>query len=91
MKNLRHLALFMLLCLCGCDNGQEENLIICGPLKTNCDLVPDPGLCNAAFRKYYYDKAEGKCKEFMWGGCGGVVPFNTLEECVQCERTIAVQ
>ncbi len=50
-----------------------------------CDLVPDPGLCKAYFPKYYFDKTEGKCKEFIWGGCNGVVPFNTLEECKQCE------
>jgi hypothetical protein len=50
-----------------------------------CDLVPDPGLCKAYFPKYYFDKTEGKCKEFIWGGCNGVVPFNTLEECRQCE------
>ncbi|MEI9946491.1 MAG: BPTI/Kunitz domain-containing protein [Chitinophagaceae bacterium] len=46
-----------------------------------CDLVPDSGVCLAAFPKYYYDKDEKKCKQFIWGGCGGVVPFETLEEC----------
>ena len=50
-----------------------------------CDLISDPGLCKAYFPKYYFDKTEGKCKEFIWGGCNGVVPFNTLEECKQCE------
>ncbi|MBA4146415.1 MAG: proteinase inhibitor I4 serpin, partial [Cytophaga sp.] len=33
-------------------------------------------------------KNEKKCKEFIWGGCGGVVPFETLEECkggCQCD------
>lgn len=86
MKNLRHLFLFMVLCLFGCDNEQEEHMMICGPSTNNCNLVPDPGLCDAAIRKYYYDKTEGKCKEFTWGGCGGVVPFNTMEECRQCEQ-----
>jgi len=50
-----------------------------------CDLLPDPGLCKALIPKYYFDKNEGKCKEFSWGGCAGVVPFDTLEECEQCE------
>ena len=50
-----------------------------------CDLVPDPGLCKAYFPKYYFDKTESKCKEFIWGGWNGVVPFNTMEECKQCE------
>jgi len=36
--------------------------------------------------KYYYDEEEKKCKEFIWGGCDGVVPFETLEECEeQCD------
>jgi hypothetical protein len=50
-----------------------------------CELVPDPGLCKAYFPRYYYDQAEGKCREFIWGGCGGVVPFETLEACRECE------
>lgn len=56
--------------------------------KTNndrCQLNPQPGPCLASFRRYYYDKQEKKCKEFIWGGCGGVVPFETLEECKACE------
>ncbi|MBT1700707.1 BPTI/Kunitz domain-containing protein [Fulvivirgaceae bacterium PWU4] len=76
----------MLLCLCGCDN-EDDNLMICGVAKDNCDLVPDPGHCMAYMPRYYFDKTEGKCKEFIWGGCGGVVPFNTMEECLQCEQT----
>ena len=47
----------------------------------NCYLEPDPGPCFAAFTKYYFDKVEKKCKPFTWGGCGGVVPFDTLDEC----------
>ena len=30
-------------------------------------------------------KIEGKCKEFTWGGCDGIVPFDTMEECEKCE------
>jgi hypothetical protein len=51
-----------------------------------CDLEPDPGPCFAAFRKYYFDKEEQQCKEFIWGGCDGIVPFDTLEDCRECER-----
>lgn len=50
-----------------------------------CEQTPDPGMCKAYFPKYYYDKKEGKCKEFIWGGCDGVVPFQTLEECEKCD------
>jgi hypothetical protein len=51
-----------------------------------CKLEPDAGNCFATIPKYYYDKKVKKCKEFTWGGCGGVVPFETLEECErQCD------
>ena len=52
----------------------------------NCELDPESGLCLAAIPRFYYDKAEKKCKQFTWGGCGGVVPFETLELCMlNCE------
>ena len=44
-------------------------------------LEPDPGHCEAAITRYYYDRDEKRCVEFLWGGCGGVVPFETLDEC----------
>lgn len=50
-----------------------------------CALVPDAGPCEAAFTRYYYDAGTGECKEFIWGGCGGTVPFETLEECEACD------
>ena len=50
----------------------------------NCELLPEVGPCNAAFPKFYFDKEDNKCKEFIWGGCAGVVPFETLEECESC-------
>jgi len=49
-----------------------------------CQITPDPGPCNAAFVRYYYDPKEQKCMPFTWGGCGGTVPFNTLQECQAC-------
>ncbi len=54
-------------------------------LGERCLLAPDPGPCFAAIPKYYYNKEERKCKEFIWGGCGGLVPFDTLEACKECE------
>lgn len=50
-------------------------------MQSNCNLEPSPGPCSAYFQRYYYDQQEKKCKEFIWGGCSGVVPFTTLEEC----------
>lgn len=46
-----------------------------------CFLLPDRGPCEAHMEVYYYDPFEGACKPFFWGGCGGVVPFRSLEEC----------
>ena len=48
-----------------------------------CEMIPDPGPCDAIFPRYYYDQISGACKEFIWGGCDGVVPFETLQECEQ--------
>ncbi|MBD0851674.1 proteinase inhibitor I4 serpin [Maribacter arenosus] len=53
-------------------------------LSGRCALEPDPGDCEAAILRYFYDKEEQRCKEFIWGGCGGVVPFETIEDCMDC-------
>jgi hypothetical protein len=49
-----------------------------------CELIPEVGPCDAAFPRYYYDQDSMKCKAFIWGGCSGVVPFETLQECLDC-------
>ncbi len=54
----------------------------------NCELEPMVGPCNAAIPRYYFDQEENMCKQFIWGGCAGVVPFETLEECEACECQI---
>ena len=46
-----------------------------------CYYIPDIGPCDAAFLRYYYDHEENECLEFTWGGCGGLVPFETMEDC----------
>ncbi|KKQ37129.1 MAG: Proteinase inhibitor I2 [Candidatus Woesebacteria bacterium GW2011_GWA1_37_7] len=48
---------------------------------SRCYMNPDVGPCKALFKRYYYDINDSKCKEFTWGGCNGVVPFETIEEC----------
>ena len=53
----------------------------------NCSLKPDPGLCKAYMPRYFYDSSAKACKQFIWGGCGGTVPFEKLDECVKaCEK-----
>lgn len=50
-----------------------------------CDLKPESGQCRASLMRYYLDDRTGTCKGFIWGGCNGVVPFETLESChAQC-------
>lgn len=65
----------------------------CSPTKTQpsvnkkCFEKPNKGMCKALFFKYYFDEKDKKCKKFAWGGCGGNVPFHTLEECkTSCEK-----
>lgn len=53
------------------------------PLPEKCRLKPDGGPCKALFWKYYFDPKTNECKEFVYGGCEGTVPFETKEECAQ--------
>lgn len=46
-----------------------------------CHSIPETGLCKAAIEKYYFDSESNSCKSFTWGGCGGKVPFDTIELC----------
>ena len=48
-----------------------------------CMLKPESGKCRAAHTRYWFDADSQSCKTFIWGGCGGVVPFETLEDCQQ--------
>lgn len=53
-----------------------------------CVLKPQAGTCKALYPRSYFNQETGKCTEFNWGGCGGVVPFETLEGCrAVCEQT----
>lgn len=52
--------------------------------KAVCTLTPETGNCFAAFPRYYFNNSTKKCEEFTWGGCGGLVPFETKEECEMC-------
>ena len=46
-----------------------------------CYLSPERGPCKAMLPRYFYNSESGQCEEFIWGGCDGVVPFVTMEEC----------
>ena len=54
--------------------------------RERCNLKPEGGPCKALFERYYFDPVSKKCRPFFYGGCDGVVPFETLEACKsQCE------
>ena len=56
-----------------------------------CYYIPHIGPCDAAFPRYYYDQEENECLEFTWGGCGGLVPFETMEDCESsCNESVQV-
>ena len=53
----------------------------CGSTIDACTLSPDPGMCFAAIQMYYFNQETQQCEDFTWGGCGGLVPFESLAEC----------
>ena len=55
--------------------------MILNPLPGACYLEPDPGECEAAIPMYYFNFQTQQCDMFLWGGCDGVFPFQSLEEC----------
>ncbi|MDT3735302.1 MAG: BPTI/Kunitz domain-containing protein [Denitratisoma sp.] len=46
-----------------------------------CGLKPESGQCKGRFSHFFFDAAHGQCREFFYGGCGGVVPFETQADC----------
>nr|KAI8740359.1 papilin-like [Biomphalaria glabrata] len=47
-----------------------------------CRLDQAVGNCRASIQRWHYDHREGRCKQFMYGGCGGNNNnFLTLERC----------
>ena len=63
---------------CFCENGILScTYLDCDP----CGAEPEEGVCNAALIRYYFNQETEYCESFIWGGCEGVVPFETLEEC----------
>ena len=56
----------------------------------DCSSIPNPGMCFAAIQIYYFDQNTGQCEESVWGGCDGLVPFWTLEECQNSCESISI-
>ena len=55
-------------------------------LPDECYLEPDPGFCFGYIPMYYFNPLTNSCEQFIWGGCAGVVPFQSLSTCQEaCE------
>lgn len=51
-------------------------------LDSRCELPGESSMCRAAITRFYFNKADKTCTEYVWGGCNDVkVPFQTKEEC----------
>lgn len=60
-------------------------------LSDPCLMKHDPGPCRGAFTRYYFDQQAGKCMSFIYGGCQGVVPFESLVDCQRaCELWLRI-
>ena len=52
-----------------------------------CFLEPDSGPCFGYMPMYYYNQDTQSCEIFIYGGCMGLVPFQSFEECYNaCEE-----
>ena len=46
-----------------------------------CLLKSDSGPCEALIERWFWDASIGRCQSFNWGGCDGVVPFVSQDQC----------
>ena len=82
MKHISYICLLICLARTGCkDKSTDSNL------PEICYVKGEAGPCRAMTPGYYYDQAKRECVEFIWGGCQGVIPFETMDECkATCEK-----
>ena len=62
------------------DNYYEQ-LFSPNQLPDECYLEPDSGPCFGYMPMYFYNTNTEQCEEFIWGGCMGLVPFQSLNDC----------
>jgi hypothetical protein len=73
-----------LVLLSGCGGGGAGQSVVSNPedLPVSCVAKPAAGGCHGHYQKFYYDYRHNRCLAFSYSGCGGRVPFETLEDCV---------
>ena len=79
---MRYLMIPLILALAGMTGCESENKPGSGTLPDSCFQPPESGICRASIPRYYYDANTGACQTFIWGGCQGSVPFDTMDACV---------
>ena len=78
-------------CYGNCINDYDEDGICDQFEEYSCDQYPDPGPCFAAIEIFYFNQETDLCESFIWGGCAGVVPFETLIDCQnQCQNNTSI-
>jgi hypothetical protein len=73
-------ALVMSLFLCACAGTSQETD---KGLPVQCVDRPDPGPCAGQLPRFWYDYRTDSCRMFLYGGCGGRVPFQTRADCAR--------
>jgi len=57
----------------------------------SCELIPDPGPCEAAIETYFFNQDTQQCEITYWGGCKGVVAFWNMSDCIStCGNTSSI-
>lgn len=64
-------------------NNQTEILVTARALPDRCQLRTEAGPCKYFIHKWTFNKTEGECRTFVYGGCSGNENrFNSKFECL---------
>ena len=65
----------------------DKKFPLCYPSDV-CELEMDPGPCEGAQEKFFYNSTTGNCQNFTYGGCGGNGNnFDSSKSCKACRPT----